>query len=122
MPDIGFRPELPIDITVSFHSPQVASCNLWYRAPGADWKLFARATDEDEVTESSHTYALGPVPDGTEVRYRFLFIGNPDTAVRARLRCAQQFSTLPGGALEEEGSTDQDGVAVRRGEVRFAAV
>jgi hypothetical protein len=119
MPPARFDPALPLEIEVTFDSPQVASCVLWHRPPGGDWTVFAKCTDEDAVVVTAHSYALGPVPDGTEVRYRFVFIGNPNTALQAAVHIRQGGFELR--HVELSGSTDAEGVAVRRGDVAFHA-
>jgi hypothetical protein len=117
MTRIRFDPAVPLDIEVSFDSPQVAACVLWQRPPGGEWQLFAKLTDEESVALTAHRYRLTDVADGTGLRYRFLFIGNANTAIEAHVRLAQDGRTLRHGHVEIGGSTDEDGVAVRRGEV-----
>lgn len=116
---INFDPSRPIDITLSFDSPQAIAYNLWHKPANGAFILFARGVDEESVQFTSHQHQLPPVPPGTTVKYRMIFAGNPSTPIKGAVVFSQDGVQLSGGTHAETGSTDGDGVAVRSKEVTF---
>jgi hypothetical protein len=118
---IRFDPSKPLNIELSFDSPQVVSYNLWHRPPGGVFTLFAHGTDEEGVEVTSHRHQLTGLPPGTTIKYRLVFAGNAKTPIKAQVTFSQNNVVLSNGVASEEGSTDEQGVAVRSKEHTFNA-
>ena len=118
---INYDPAKPLQIEVSLDSPQTVSYNLWQKPPGGSWVLFAHGTDEEGVRVTTHRHQLDAVVSGTSVKYRLIFAGNPNTAIKAEVSFGQNNVVLTGGLCSELGMTDEDGVAVRSQELTFGA-
>jgi hypothetical protein len=101
-------PTKPIVVTVSLESPQVVDYRLWYKRPtDPAWTVFANGDHQKPL----NSFPVDPLPADSELAYHIRFIGNPETAFRARITLAQQsqqFMEVP-----IEGTTNKLGVAVR---------
>lgn len=115
---IKFDPAVPVDVVLSFNSPQVVSYRLWRRPKDGSWTEVAHGTDSESVAVNSHQHQL-TIAESDHVKYRLLFEGNANTDVAAQIRFQQNGSVLSGGLIHETGKTDVDGVLVRSREVGF---
>jgi hypothetical protein len=114
---VGFDPAKPVVIQLSFDSPQVVNYRLSFALPGGDWQLIAIGTDEETVPKTGHTHQVGPLPSGSRLRYLLIFTGNPGVGFKATVTLLQDGAVLAGGPFRENGTTADDGVAVRRKEI-----
>ena len=118
---IRFDPSKPLNVELSFDSPQGVSYNLWQKPPGGAFTLIAHGTDEEGVQVTLHSHQLASLPTGTTIKYRLVFAGNPKTPIKAQVTFSQNNVVLSNGVASEEGSTDEQGVAVRSQEHTFNA-
>lgn len=110
-------PAQPISFDLSFESPHAVFYRLWYREPGDErFTILASGSDDAAANPSGHTHTAGPLPRGTRFAYFFHFIGNLNTAFRARLRLLQDGEELDGGSITVSGTIPDRGHASRSGE------
>jgi hypothetical protein len=118
---INFDPSKPLDIELSFDSPQVVTYKLWQKLPGGVFTLVAQGTDKEDVQVTSHRHQLASLPPGTKIKYRLTFAGNAKTPIKAQVAFSQAAMFLRNAVFPESGSTDEQGVAVRSQEHTFDA-
>jgi hypothetical protein len=117
MPSID--PTKKIQVSLDFESPQVVVFRLWYQEPGeSNWLLFGSGTDSDHTTDSSHSFKIGPLKNGSTISYFFLFTGNPCSSFKADINVRQETTSI--AIIPIAGLTDTDGVKVVQGKVALS--
>jgi hypothetical protein len=105
---VAHDPVKSIVVTVSLESPQVVDYRLWYKRPADPaWTVFANG-DHQKPLES---FPVAPLPANSEMAYHIRFIGNPESAFRARITLTQDTQQFQEVLIE--GTTNERGVAIR---------
>lgn len=107
-------PTLPIEISVRIDSPQVVLYRLWYKEPGdSTFTIFATGDDQSGSNPSGHQHGVGPLRNGSTIRWFFMISGNPHSPYRITVQASQNGHTLGGDQIS--GTTDADGVVTESG-------
>ncbi len=117
MPNVSYDVDRPVEVELQFDSPHVVTYWLWVRTGGAPWELLASGTDHEPASETGHRHSVGPLPPGSEIRWRAVLSGNPHTAYRLALEVRQEGRTLHQDS--RSGITNGQGVAVEQDDLHL---
>lgn len=104
---VNIDPNHPLHVTIDFQSVHAAAYRLRARLPGRDWETFAMGTQNDDMA----TKSVGPLPPGSELQYRFLYLSTVEAfPFRAALTIRQNGVICPGGVIPVTGDAGKQGV------------
>ena len=95
-----------LTVTVDLQSVHMTAFRLRIRLPGGEWKTFARGTQEDDL----RPHAVGPLPGGSTLDYRFLYTSDKKSTFRALITVRQDGEICPGGIIPIAGDENDSGL------------
>lgn len=119
MPEIPVDLGEPLEVELFFESPHVVTYWLWSRTGASGWLLLGSGTDEETVTTTRHIHTVEALGAPSQLRYRVILAGNPQTPYRAAIQVRQNGATLFDETLT--GMTDGRGAAVEQDGLEMVA-